>query len=144
MSEQFIAVATSNRNLRLFSLDGTQHHLISIPGPIQCLISSNRTLVAVYHRQLPLPDSQSLDAMILDVDLQSNSIINLDFSPIRLPLNSGSNLRWIGFTDEGTLSLFDSSGSLKLFKNGIGLDWIEVANLFQQVSFIKMMKDSSL
>lgn len=97
------------------------------------MIASNETLVAVYHRMLPLPEEQSLDAMIIEVNFETKSVINLDFSPIRLPLTSGSSLRWIGFTDEGTLAMFDSAGSLKLFKNNLGLNWIEVANLFQQV-----------
>lgn len=32
LGNQFIAVATNNRNIRFYSLNGTQHHLISIPG----------------------------------------------------------------------------------------------------------------
>lgn len=72
--------------------------------------------------------------MIIEVDLETNSVCNLEFSPVRLPLSYRSNLRWIGFTDEGTLGLLDSSGSLKLFKSGLGLNWVEVANLFQQAS----------
>lgn len=134
LGERFVAVATSHRNLRFYSLNGTQHQLISVPGPIQCLVASNRTLVAIYHSMLPLPGEQSLDAMIVEVDLESRSVVNLEFSPIRLPLTSASSLRWIGFTDEGTLAMFDSAGSLKLFKSGLGLNWIEVANLLQQVT----------
>lgn len=135
LGDQFIVVATNNRNLRFFSLNGTQHQLISLPGPVQCLIANNKTVVAVYHRMLPLPENQSLDAMILEVDLEAKSIASLEFSPINLAITQGSNLRWIGFTDEGTLSLFDSSGSLKLFKNSLGFNWVEVANLYQQVNF---------
>ena len=133
LGKKFIAVATSNRLIRFYSLNGTQHHLIALPGPIACLIANNQTLIAVYHRMLPLPDEQSLNAMIFEIDLQAKSIVNLDFSPIQLPLTSGYNLKWIGFTDEGTLALFDSSGSLKVLKTNLGLNWIEIANLYQQV-----------
>lgn len=134
LGDAFVAVATSNRLIRFYTLNGTQHAPLSIPGPIQALVASNQTLVAVYHSMLPLPGEQSLDAMIIDVNLEFKSIVNLEFSPIRLPLTSGSTLRWIGFSDEGTLCMFDSAGSLKLFKNGLGLSWLEVANLFQQVT----------
>ena len=134
LGDQFVAVATSARNIRFYSLNSTQHQLISIPGPIQCLVASNRTLVAVYHSMLPLPGEQSLDAMVIEVDLEAKSVVNLEFSPIRLPLASGAILRWIGFTDEGTLAMLDSTGSLKLFKGALGLGWLEVANLLQQVT----------
>lgn len=137
LGERFVAVATSHRHVRFYSLNGTQHQLISVPGPIQCLVASNRTLVAVYHSMLPLPGEQSMDAMIVEVDLENRSVVNLEFSPVRLPLTSGSSLRWIGFTDEGTLGMYDSAGSLKLFKSGLGLNWLEVANLLQQVDQVE-------
>ena len=48
-SQGWIAVATDTRNLRLFTVAGTQREIVSLPGPIVCLSGHKNRLLAVYH-----------------------------------------------------------------------------------------------
>lgn len=49
VTADWVAVATSMRFLRLFTLSGNQREIISIPGPIVAINGSRNRLVAVHH-----------------------------------------------------------------------------------------------
>lgn len=49
VTTEWIAVATSYRFLRLFSIAGGQREIVSIPGPIVAISGSENRLVVVHH-----------------------------------------------------------------------------------------------
>ena len=133
LADEFVALATDCRLLRLFSLEGIQLPPVCLPGPVHAMAATGNTIAVVFRRQLPLPDSHSLEVMMFQVNLvHQPPIKQLSFSPIKLSLTTGASLQWIGFSDEGTLTVYDSIGSVRLLKNGLGANWIEVANLMRE------------
>lgn len=52
IGEDWVAIATYNRNVRLFTLAGVQKGMFSIPGPVVCLAAHTNQLMVVYHRGL--------------------------------------------------------------------------------------------
>ena len=62
--EGWVAVATSSRNVRLFTVGGVQRSAFSLPGPVVCLAAHRQRLMAIYHagmgklgKKLNLPTS---------------------------------------------------------------------------------------
>lgn len=49
VTADWIAVATSLRYIRLFTLGGGQREIVSIPGPIVAVNGSRNRLVVTYH-----------------------------------------------------------------------------------------------
>jgi len=45
----WFAVATSLRHLRVFGLAGTQRQVLSLPGPVVCLVGMNNKLMVIFH-----------------------------------------------------------------------------------------------
>jgi hypothetical protein len=45
----WVAVATDTRNLRLFTVAGTQREVFSLPGPVVCVAGSRNRLLTVFH-----------------------------------------------------------------------------------------------
>lgn len=49
VGQGWIAMATDTRNLRVFTVGGTQREVLSLPGPIVCLNGHKNKLFVVYH-----------------------------------------------------------------------------------------------
>ena len=47
--EGWVAVATSSRNVRLFTIGGVQRSTFTLPGPVVCLMAHRQCLMAIYH-----------------------------------------------------------------------------------------------
>jgi chromosome transmission fidelity protein 4 len=45
----WFAVATDTRNLRLFTVAGTQREVVSLSGPVVCVAGSGNRLLAIFH-----------------------------------------------------------------------------------------------
>jgi hypothetical protein len=45
----WVAVATDTRNLRLFTVAGTQREVISLPGPVVCIVGHRNRLLVICH-----------------------------------------------------------------------------------------------
>ncbi|KAI3431740.1 hypothetical protein D9Q98_004782 [Chlorella vulgaris] len=117
----FCAVATSKRQLRLFSQAGLQMHLISLAGAPVALAALGHQLVAVWHSAAPTASGdQCLQYMLLDVAEQRQ----LHGGP--LPLSRAASLCWLGFTEEGLMATYDSEGELRLRAADFGGSWVTV------------------
>jgi chromosome transmission fidelity protein 4 len=135
LGDDFVVLATDKRLLRLFSLEGTQRIPICIPGAVHAVAASGNTVAVVYRRTLALPSTQALELMMLNVSqVRVPTVQQLPFSPMQLPIGVDATLQWIGFSDQGTLATFDSLGSVRMLKNGLGCGWIEISNLNKQAS----------
>ena len=126
----FIAVATDQRYVRLFSLSGVQIGIFSITGPPVTMSAQEKSLMVVYHSGCPTSDDQNLSMFLFKIDSQT-AIIRKQITPnsIALPLSPKSLLTWAGFTEEGTPSIVDMSGVVKLYTNYYGNTWIPIASL---------------
>lgn len=49
VGDDFVAVATSKRNLRIFMICGTQREVIALPGPVVAMNGLGNHLVIAYH-----------------------------------------------------------------------------------------------
>ena len=50
LSDEWVAVATDKRNIRIFSIGGVQRDLFSIPGPVVTMSAHTNQLLIIYHR----------------------------------------------------------------------------------------------
>lgn len=105
-SNNWIAAASDVRNLRIFTIFGTQREIVSLPGPVVCLAAhDNMLFVAYYH-------GTGLSFGLLSVE-RKRIITLAQFQPV--PLTPNSTLQWAGFSDEGSPCLLDSAGLLRSF-----------------------------
>jgi chromosome transmission fidelity protein 4 len=108
VGDEWIAIATSSRFLRIFTTSGIQRAVLSVAGDVVSMVGQQRKLAVVFSATPNLPGDQNLNYMILDVQKQ------LTLSEGLLPLSRKSRLEWIGFSDEEhMLCSFDSFGILR-------------------------------
>lgn len=124
IGSNWLAVATSMRLIRLFSIGGIQLEIFSIPGPVVCMIAYNKTLAIIYHQGFGIPGDQNLMMMLYSINCKKQLFLN----PIPLSLSPMSMLFWAGFTDEGTVCTVDTSGIVRLLNFSLGNKWLPVAN----------------
>ncbi|XP_078314086.1 WD repeat and HMG-box DNA-binding protein 1-like [Crassostrea virginica] len=122
IGEDWIAVASSDRIIRIFSLGGLQRDLFSIPGPVVCLSAHTNQLLIAYHRGMGLPGEQCLGVHLMTVE--GSAEINHQ----HLPLSPKSFLAWMGFSAEGTPVYMDSEGIVRMCNRKFGMSWVQVAN----------------
>lgn len=124
IGEDWIAVATYARNVRLFTIAGVQKEMFSIPGPVVCITAHTNQLMVVYHKGLAIPGDQCLGTILMTVEGKRRNILNGE----PLPLSPKSTLAWMGFSAEGTPFHMDSLGIVRMFNRNFGPNWIQVAN----------------
>lgn len=84
----------------------TQRFVSSLAGPVVALAGNGDNLAVVSHASIPLPSGdQVLEFMLLNVRNQKQLLAG------RLPLSPASTLTWLGFTEAGSLSSYDSQVS---------------------------------
>ena len=97
-SGSWVAVATTERLIRVFSTSGAQIHIASIPGPV-CTVSANQEqLFYTYHRAAGYEENQLISCGILTMDKSSAGFKR---PPTDLALSPRTELAWVGYTDEG-------------------------------------------
>lgn len=80
-----------------------QRFVSSLSGPVVSLAGNGDHLAVVSHASSPLPSGdQVLDFMLLNVRNQKRLLAG------KLPLSPASTLTWLGFTEAGSLSSYDS------------------------------------
>lgn len=129
----FVAVATDQRLLRLFTNGGMQHYLFSLPGQILCLAAYERQLMIIYHNGAGHSDDQNLSMFVYHIDLQAD-IFRQVYKSIPVALSKRSPLAWAGFSDEGTPCTYDYSGTLRVYRRDLGNVWIPMLDLRELTS----------
>lgn len=116
---QFVAVASSQRLLRIFSPAGLPIAIISLQGPPIALAAHGDELAVVWHSGNGIEGEQLLSYSVFNVpercDLASGS----------LPL-ANADLIWLGYSKSGQLGAFDSSGILRIRTPQFGGSWTPV------------------
>ncbi|XP_011623322.1 WD repeat and HMG-box DNA-binding protein 1 [Amborella trichopoda] len=129
----WVAAVTNLNYLRIFSEGGLQKCILSLDGPVATAAGLKDELAIVTHASQSLPSGdQMLEVQVFNV---ANSTKVFEG---RLPLTPGSHLTWLGFSEEGFLSSYDSKGVLKVFTKHHGGSWIP---LFSAAKERKSEKD---
>ncbi|CAG5121904.1 unnamed protein product [Candidula unifasciata] len=130
VAETWAAVATSLRNVRIFSIGDLQCQVFSLPGIVVALASHENKLLAVYHKGMGVPGDQYMGVSVLRVKGNTRSKVISDDT---LPLSPASKLAWIGFSEEGTPFFMDSQGIVRMMNQHFGSTWTPVVNTRQHV-----------
>jgi len=99
-STDTVAVATSERYIRMFSHGGAQMKLLSVPGQIVTLSANLEQLFYIYHRAQGFEGEQYLSCGTIS-SKRSNKKRGPQPLPQEIGLSSGSQLSCAGFTDDG-------------------------------------------
>lgn len=129
----FIAVATDQRNLRLFTTGGMQSYIFTLSGPVVCLAAFENQLIVILHDGAGQVDEQRLTMYVYNIDLQANSI-RLNHNAIPVALSKRSPLAWAGFSDEGTPCTYDYNGVLRIYRQELGRVWVPMLDLRELTS----------
>ncbi|ESP02838.1 hypothetical protein LOTGIDRAFT_110682 [Lottia gigantea] len=141
IGDNWLAIGTSLRNIRLFTIAGIQLDILTIPGPIITMAAKNNKLIIVYHKGMGIVGDQLLGVTLLSIGRNVKTI----FNNLTLPLSPKSTLTWIGInlhhsnfqsgvcgscnsTKPMCLISMDSLGILRIYNTSIGLQWTQVAN----------------
>eukprot|EP01103_Thecamoeba_quadrilineata_P003936 TRINITY_DN1366_c0_g1_i2.p1 TRINITY_DN1366_c0_g1~~TRINITY_DN1366_c0_g1_i2.p1 ORF type:complete len:269 (+),score=43.23 TRINITY_DN1366_c0_g1_i2:33-839(+) len=104
IGDNWVAVYTSRRFVRIFSFTSLQLAVFMIPGPIVALVGNGPLIAISYHSGRPSDNAdQKLDYLLYNVAQKKQERTG------GLPLSPGSQLSWLGFSLNG-VGLF----SLKL------------------------------
>ncbi|KAF3781211.1 WD repeat and HMG-box DNA-binding protein 1 [Nymphaea thermarum] len=115
----WIAAVTSHNFLRIFTEGGLQNYVLSVDGPVVATAGHKDELVIVTHASECLPNGdQVLEFNMLDIS--KRTLITKG----RLPLTPGSYLTWLGFSEEGLLSSYDSKGVLRVYIMQYANSWV--------------------
>ncbi|XP_046490763.1 WD repeat and HMG-box DNA-binding protein 1 isoform X1 [Neodiprion pinetum] len=110
--DNFVAVATSKRRLRLFTASGTQRRIIALPGAPVAINALGNQLVAVCHAGLSGVQKEQHMTMIW-LQIRGSNIRNRSLA---VPL-SGPELKlaWVGLTDRGSPTVMDEDGVISIY-----------------------------
>ncbi|KAL2234885.1 WD repeat and HMG-box DNA-binding protein 1 [Sesamum indicum] len=119
LGSAWVAAVTSLNFLRIFTEGGLQRYVLSLDGPVVTAAGYKDELAVVTHSSPSLPtDEQMLEFRVFNIAYGTQPLRG------RLPLTPGSCLTWLGFSEEGHLSSFDSKGVLRVFTSQYGGSWL--------------------
>ncbi|XP_015609721.1 WD repeat and HMG-box DNA-binding protein 1 [Cephus cinctus] len=108
--DNFIAVATTTRHIRLYMIGGTQREIIALPGPPVAMNAYQNYLVVAYHTGLGVKKDQSMAMMWIRIRGP-----NLRSQTLTVPLSPSSELMWLGISDMGSPTIMDAEGFIKMY-----------------------------
>ncbi|XP_014662660.1 PREDICTED: WD repeat and HMG-box DNA-binding protein 1-like isoform X2 [Priapulus caudatus] len=129
LGTSWVAVATDQFNLRLFTVGGLQREIFSIPGPVVCMAGHSNQLIVVFHLGTGVPGDQCLGVTLMHLDKTVSPVLDA----LRLPISPKSRLSWLGFSSEGTPVTMDSCGIVRILNRSFHNVWSQLANTKSQV-----------
>ncbi|GFR68526.1 WD repeat and HMG-box DNA-binding protein 1-like [Elysia marginata] len=127
VSDKWAAIATANRQIRIFTIGGLQRHVFTLPGDVVSLASHRDRLLVAYHRGLsPIPGDQCMGVYLMKIG--QGSMFKVLINGDSLPLSRASKLAWLGFSDEGAAFYMDVEGIVRTQDRQC---WVPVANTRQ-------------
>ncbi|CAG9335621.1 WDHD1 [Blepharisma stoltei] len=104
------AAVTSLIYLRIFSIEGIQTHIISLPLPIVSLASYENQFAMVYHSGPPVLGCQTLRCEIWQMNtlVTENEPETFVKEEISIGLSPDESLQWFGYSESGLLCTVDS------------------------------------
>eukprot|EP00898_Chlorokybus_atmophyticus_P008326 jgi/Chlat1/8495/Chrsp80S07934 len=124
VGKRWVAAATSERFLRVFSESGVQRFILSLPGPVVALAGHDHLLAAVWHASPPSYDGdQMLEFAVYSVGTEGEQA---KVAGGALPLSPAATLTWLGFSESGALATSDSKGVLRVHSPQYDGCWVPV------------------
>ncbi|KAG6556808.1 hypothetical protein Mapa_001755 [Marchantia paleacea] len=120
----WVAAATSLDYLRIYTESGRQKYLFSLTGPVVAMTSYQQHLAVVTHVSDPMESGQQVMKYIV-LDLRTNQQLLTG----HLAITPGATLTWLGFSETGSLSSFDSKGVLRILSRSFGGCWVPVLSV---------------
>ncbi|XP_077278003.1 WD repeat and HMG-box DNA-binding protein 1-like [Temnothorax americanus] len=108
--DNFVAVATSRRNLRIFMIGGTQREILALPGPVVAMNGLGNHLVIAYHAGIGPAGDQNIN--LLWMQIQGTHIRS---QTLTLPLSPASDLMWLGLSDARSPTIMDSDDIIRIY-----------------------------
>eukprot|EP01018_Ginkgo_biloba_P014897 Gb_40172 [translate_table: standard] len=97
----------------------SQKFVLCLDGPVVTAAGHENFLAVATHASNPfLSGEQVLDFALFNVSDKTRNLTG------RLPLSPGSHLTWLGFSEEGLLSSYDSKGILRVFTKDYNGCWV--------------------
>ncbi|XP_031834526.2 WD repeat and HMG-box DNA-binding protein 1 isoform X1 [Nomia melanderi] len=124
--DTFVALSTSKRNLRIFTVGGTQREIISLSGPVVAMNALNNALVIAYHSGIGASGDQNMS--LLWIQIRGLTLYSRKLS---LPLSPSSELMWIGLTDLGSPVIMDTDDIIRVYNKKSSL-WKVASDLNRQ------------
>jgi chromosome transmission fidelity protein 4 len=120
LGTSFVAAATSENALRLFSATGVQTTMLALPGAPVAIVGAGSRLAVV---SAPADGAgRALWFDLLDVAQQS-AVVKRE----PLPLSSGAALTWLGMTADNAAPLtYDADGVLRVRDFAFGGQWVPI------------------
>ena len=141
---EWVAAITDAGYIRVFSLDGVQKYILNETCQVVTMAGYENLMVIIYHAGLPLFESQQLKCKIIDTKSYKTIYDS------RCPVSRGSELNWVGFSEEGMLITMDSNGLI----TGLNLrncQWVPLLDLklkfhenFRQIWIVGFMENELL
>lgn len=122
----FVALATSKRHLRLFTIGGVQREVLSIPGSVVAMNARGNHLLVAYHSGVGIDKDQVMN--IMWIQIQGYKLKN---QTLALPLSPSEDLMWIGLSDLASPIIMDAIGIVKIYKRDMRL-WQVAADTDKQ------------
>ncbi|XP_014482710.1 PREDICTED: WD repeat and HMG-box DNA-binding protein 1 [Dinoponera quadriceps] len=111
VGDNFVAVATSKRNLRIFMIGGTQREVLGLPGHVVAMNGLRNHLLIAYHAAVGTNGDQHMNLLWIQVQgafLRSQTLA--------APLSPSSDLMWLGFTsDVGSPTTVDADDVVRIY-----------------------------
>ncbi|KAL2629278.1 hypothetical protein R1flu_013964 [Riccia fluitans] len=121
VGDRWVAAATSLDYLRIYSESGRQRYLFSLTGPVVSMAGQKQLLAVITHVTDPMDSGHQVMRYIV-LDMRTNQ--QMLTGP--LPITPGSELKWLGFSESGSLSTFDSKGVLRILSRSYGGCWVPI------------------
>ncbi|XP_029056611.2 WD repeat and HMG-box DNA-binding protein 1 isoform X1 [Osmia bicornis bicornis] len=121
--DNFVALATSKRYLRIFTVAGTQREMIALPGPVVAMNGLKNNLVVAYHSGIGVSGDQCMNLLWIQIRR-----LTLHSQTLCLPLSPSSELMWLGLSDLGSPVLMDADDIIKVYNKRSSL-WKVVSNM---------------
>lgn len=96
--------------------------MICLEGPSISIAAKDSQLLVAYH-QAAIPGGQCFGYVLLDVD--TRRVLSKD----RLPVTSGAELGWVGFTDDGIPAIADTEEVVRALLNEWGYTWTPMVEM---------------
>ncbi|XP_054000831.1 WD repeat and HMG-box DNA-binding protein 1 [Hylaeus anthracinus] len=114
--DNFVALATSRRNLRIFTVGGTQREIIALPGSVIAMNGLKNALVIAYHNGIGASGDQCMSLLWIQI-----CGLTLRSRTLPLPLSPLSELIWLGLTDLGSPAVMDTDDVIKVYNKNSSL-----------------------
>ncbi|XP_012148705.2 WD repeat and HMG-box DNA-binding protein 1 [Megachile rotundata] len=108
--DNFVALSTSRRYLRIFTVGGTQREMIGLPGPVVAMNGLKNNLVIAYHSGIGVSGDQCMNLLWIQIRRST-----LHSRTLCLPLSPSSELMWLGLSDLGSPVIMDADDIIKVY-----------------------------